>query len=103
LLVDPTDDKIAYAVIANFSTTLATGEKVKQVYRTTTYGQQWTDITGNLANVPVWSIALNSRGGDHTSDVVYIGSDNGVYILIDPTRASPSWSRLSSGLPNVQV
>ena len=91
IIVDPTNSQIAYIVAANFSD-VTTGP---HVWKTTNGGTTWTNISGNLPDMPVWSIALDSSRGD-----LYIGTDAGVYFS---TNGGTSWSVFASGLPEAQV
>jgi photosystem II stability/assembly factor-like uncharacterized protein len=85
LQVDPTNSQIAYAVRNAFGG--------GHVFRTTDGGVSWTDISGNLPNLPAYTIALGSG-------TIYIGNDDGVYFSTD---SGANWTRLGDGLPNVQV
>jgi photosystem II stability/assembly factor-like uncharacterized protein len=71
------------------------------VFRTTDGGANWTNISGTgggaLPNLPVWSIQINDSTSPST---LYIGAEDGVYTSTD---LGVSWSRLGTGLPNVQV
>ena len=67
----------------------------QHVYMTTNFGANWNDISGNMPNVPVDSIALTSDGS-----TIYVGTDVGVYAS---TNGGQSWAVLGSGLPNAQV
>ena len=91
IIVDPTNSQIAYIVAANFSD-VTTGP---HVWKTTNGGTTWTNISGNLPDMPVWSIALDSSSGD-----LYIGTDAGVYFS---TNGGTNWSIFASGLPDAQV
>ena len=64
----------------------------KKVYKSTDRGATWTNITGNLPNISVYSILyyLNAPEG------LYIGTDAGVYYK-DQTMSS--WISFSTGLP----
>jgi hypothetical protein len=79
----------AYVVVPHF----ASGGK--HVYKTTNFGSSWTDISGNLPNPPVDSVAVTPDG-----KTVYVGTDVGVYYT---TNGGTSWSVLSSALPHAQV
>jgi len=91
--VDPANAKIAYAVVNRFNG--------GHVFRTTDGGASWTNISGTgggaLPNLPVWSIQIDNSTSPST---LYIGADDGVYTS---TNLGDSWSRLGTGLPNVQV
>jgi photosystem II stability/assembly factor-like uncharacterized protein len=85
--VDPSDHLKAYAVRDQFGG--------GHVFRTTDGGQTWADISGNLPNLPAYTLAL-----DPLSGTLYVGMDDGVYASTDQGN---SWARFGSGLPNVQV
>jgi hypothetical protein len=89
LLIDPTASTTAYAVRSDFG---SGGHVFK-----TTNGATWTNISGNLPDLPVWSIAIDPRPSTH---VLYIGTDNGAYVSYDQ---GTTWSSFGAGLPNVQV
>jgi len=67
------------------------------VFRTTDGGQSWTDISGDLPNLPAYAIALDPR---ITPNTLYVGTDNGVFASTD---LGGHWSVFRAGLPNVQV
>jgi photosystem II stability/assembly factor-like uncharacterized protein len=88
LQVDPSNPQIAYAVINRFN---AGGT----VFHTTDGGTNWTNISGNLVNEPVWSLQIGTRHG-----TLYIGADDGVYVT---ANFGAFWRRFGEGLPNAQV
>jgi hypothetical protein len=47
---------VAYVVVDQFS-----GGPAGYVFRTSDFGQHWTDISGNLPNTPTTAIVLDSR------------------------------------------
>jgi hypothetical protein len=96
LVVDPSDASTAYAVRNRFTPQGTSGGRV---FATTNGGLSWTDVSGNLPNVPAWSVALDPRGTS-TSRVLYVGTDVGVYASSDAGR---TWAPYGSGLPNAQV
>jgi len=71
-----------------------------RVFKSEDAGQNWTDISGALPDVPTWKIDIDPRTND-----LYLGNDLGVYRLLDnPTGNDPTgWARLGIGLPNVAV
>jgi hypothetical protein len=89
LEVDPTSPQVAYAVVSRFGG--------GHVFRTTNGGGTWADISGNLPDLPTWTLQL---GKPASGDVLYVGNDDGVYVS---TNLGVSWARLSTGLPHVQV
>jgi hypothetical protein len=85
LQVDPTNSQIAYAVRNVFNG--------GHVFRTANGGQTWTDISGNLPNLPTYTIVVGA-------DKLYVGNDDGVYVS---DNLGATWSRLGDALPHVQV
>jgi uncharacterized protein (TIGR03437 family) len=64
------------------------------VFLTTNQGQTWTDISGNLPDVPVTSAAINPNA----PNTIYIGTDLGVF---QTTNGGAVWARLDNGMPRV--
>jgi hypothetical protein len=95
ILVDPNNAQIAYVTAANFGD--VTGGA--HVWMTTNGGATWTSISGNLPNVPVWSLAVQAATGS-TPAFLYVGTDVGVYVS---SNGGATWAPLGTGLPNVQV
>jgi hypothetical protein len=91
LEVDPANPLVVYAVRDQFNDPF----KVGHVFRTTDGGQTWTDISGNLPDLPTSALAVDPRTG-----FLYVGNDMGVYLS---SNLGASWSRFGAGLPNVQV
>jgi hypothetical protein len=96
LAVDPADPGTAYAVRNAFT---APGTAGGHVFETTNGGATWTDVSGNLPNVPGWSIALDPRGAP-AARTIYVGTDVGVYASAD---GGHTWAPYGAGLPNAQV
>jgi hypothetical protein len=92
LIVDPSDKTggTAYLVSPTFGS--------KHVFKTTNFGSTWTDITGNLPNIPVDSVAVSSDG-----KTVWVGTDAGVYSTSNVNGSSTKWSVFGTGLPNAQI
>ncbi len=89
LLVDPTNSQIVYAVRARMGN--------GHVFRSTNGGQTWSNLSGNLPDLPVYAIQLDSR---FNPPALYVGGYNGVYASTD---LGTTWSRFGAGLPNVLV
>jgi hypothetical protein len=92
IAVDPSDSTggTAYAVVNAF-----TSGSSGHVFKTTNFGTTWTDISGNLPDIPVDSVAVSSDG-----KTVYVGTDVGVY---STTNGGTSWAKFGIGLPNAMV
>jgi photosystem II stability/assembly factor-like uncharacterized protein len=86
--VDPWDAAIAYVTLSGYRHS----EYLPHIFKTTDYGQNWTDIHGNLPDVPVNDIIPDP----FNSNVLYIGTDVGVFIT---ENAGTSWEPLGTGLP----
>jgi hypothetical protein len=89
LQVDPANAQVAYAVVSKFNG--------GHVFRTINGGVTWTNISGNLPNLPTWTLQL---GKPASGDVLYVGNDDGVY---SSTDIGVSWSPVGDGLPHAQV
>lgn len=66
------------------------------LYRSTDFGAHWTSIVGNL---PAESINV-IREDPRNADVLYVGTDAGVYVSID---RGAKWLSLSATLPTTPV
>jgi uncharacterized protein (TIGR03437 family) len=94
ITVDPIDSSTAYVTFSGF---LNSNVKPNQhVFRTTDAGAKWTDISGNLPDLPVNSLAVDPD----LPDTLYIGTDAGVMVS---TNGGGSWASLGNGLPKVVV
>ncbi len=65
------------------------------VFRTENRGGNWTDVSGNLPDVPVNAILIDALYPDR----VYAGTDIGVFVL----GSDGGWSSLNQGMPNAIV
>lgn len=93
IVVDSSSDRTAYVTrdVFNF------GTAVGHVFMTTNGGTSWTDITGNLPEMPTRALAVDPRTSPHT---LYVGNDQNVYVS---TNLGVSWSVFKTGLPNAHV
>ncbi|MDX6305912.1 MAG: hypothetical protein QOI77_2881 [Blastocatellia bacterium] len=67
------------------------------LFVTRDYGATWTSIVGNL---PVWGTVNVVREDPKNKDLLYAGTEFGLYISLDGGR---EWKPLMSGLPTVRV
>jgi photosystem II stability/assembly factor-like uncharacterized protein len=72
------------------------GTPSKHVFRTVNGGTTWTNISSNLPDVPVLTMALDPT--DPTD--IFIGTDVGVFRSVN---GGASWVTFNQGLPNVPV
>ena len=97
IAVDPRNRDTAFVVFQG-----APGSGRNQVFKTTNAGLTWTEITGNLVDipgpetdVPLWKVVVDPRDG-----TLYLGSDHGVWRL---KNGAGLWERFGVGLHDVQV
>src|SRR5213078_3187189 len=93
IAVDPVDASTAYVTFSGFPSAL---DLPGHVYKTTSAGGTWVDISGNLPAIPVTDILIDPD----LPRTLYIGTDAGVMITTD---GGNSWSSLGNGLPKVVV
>jgi hypothetical protein len=90
--VHPADSSTAYVTYAGYDASSGRGH----VFRTTDRGATWTDLSGNLPDLPVNHILFDPA----LPNIVYVGTDAGVFVS---TVGGRLWRRLGSGLPNAPV
>jgi uncharacterized protein (TIGR03437 family) len=94
LRFDPIAPATLYAGISGFSGFSPTD--AGHVFKSTDSGQTWTNISGNLPNVPVNDVVVDPD----VADTLYVATDIGVFSTSDGGQA---WATLSTGLPRVLV
>jgi hypothetical protein len=72
------------------------GFGVPHIFKTSDAGVGWKDITADLPDVPVNSIAVDPENGN----LLYVGTDIGVFVSADD---GGTWQEFGSGMPNVAV
>ncbi|GEM_PF-925137 len=87
--IDPRNSDIAYLTYSGFGG--------GHVYKTTNRGQEWIDISGDLPDIPVNSIAISK---DRPDDALFIATDLGVWYT---RNSGATWTRFGTDLPNVVV
>jgi len=92
IALDPANQQRAFVTYSGFNTN--TPEAPGHVFATADQGATWTNISGDLPDVPVTSIALNPV----RANTLYIGTDIGVF---QTTDGGGTWVRLSNGMPKV--
>lgn len=93
IAVDPLDARTAYVTFSGFT---GVADSLGHIFRTSNAGANWTDISGNLPNIPVNDIVVDPD----IPGAIYIGTDAGVMVTTD---AGVTWSSLGNGLPAVVV
>ncbi len=90
--VDPYDALKAYVTLSGFRW----DSPLPHVFATTNGGADWTDISGDLPEIPVNDIIVDPAAVDH----LYIGTDVGVYRTTD---GGTTWEGLHEGFPIIPV
>jgi hypothetical protein len=96
LTVDPANASHVYAVYNGFSRRWTNDGGFGHVFETGDGGGTWTDISGNLPDIPGDDLML--VGGK-----LVVAMDVGVYTAPAGGGAATSWSRLGTALPNASV
>ena len=89
--VFPTSSSTAYVTFLGFS---GFTDNLGHVFMTTNTGQSWTDVSGNLPNIPVNDIVVDPQ----SPSLIYIATDVGI---LGTTDGGTTWATLGAGLPNV--
>lgn len=91
--VHPSNAKVAYLTFSGYS---GFTDTQGHVFKTTDLGASWSDISGNLPNIPVNDIVVDPL----LPNTLYVATDIGVFSTSDDGNA---WSILGAGLPRVTV
>lgn len=97
IAVDPTNASIAYLTFSGFSGTGGNfADNLGHVFKTINAGGAWTDISGNLPNIPANDIVIDPD----ISATLYVATDIGVFQTVN---GGTTWTTLGAGLPRVAV
>jgi hypothetical protein len=88
ILVAPDSAQDVYVAMSGFGS--------GHIFHSTNGGTTWTDLSGNLPDTPMDSIALDPT----LANTIYLASDTGVYVT---SNGGTSWEVLGTNLPNVVV
>jgi sugar lactone lactonase YvrE len=92
--VDKSNPNHAFAVFSGYSRRWIPSAGVGHVFETFNGGSTWTNISGNLPDIPADALAIvGSR--------LVLTTDIGAFTAVDGGGSGTSWSRLGSGLPSV--
>jgi uncharacterized repeat protein (TIGR01451 family) len=92
IAVDTANSQTAYATASSFTF----GSDTKgHVFKTVNGGTSWTDISGNLPNIPANVIVI-----DGPTSTLYVGTDIGIF---QSTTSGGTWNVAGSGLPSAAV
>lgn len=93
VVVDPFNGSTAYAVMSGFT---FGSDTQGHVFKTTNAGATWTDISGNLPNIPADDLVVDPD----VLNWLYVATDIGVYAT---TNGGTTWTPMGSGLPRTVV
>ena len=91
--VHPIRNNTAYALINGFSA----GQKI---YKTTDRGLTWTNVTGDLPNIPVGDLVPHPGSILFDSPKMYLGTELGCYRT---TNGGVNWHRWNNGMPESNI
>jgi photosystem II stability/assembly factor-like uncharacterized protein len=95
--IDPTDARTVYVTLAGYRTRWIRGALAGlgrgHVFVSHNAGESFTDITGNLPDVPANAAVV-------WKDKLFVATDKGVYV---GPKAGGAWARLGKALPNAFV
>jgi photosystem II stability/assembly factor-like uncharacterized protein len=99
LVVDPLNAQSVYVSYSGFN---SGGSGSGHLFHSADGGLTWTDISGNLPDVPVNTILIDPDSvGAGQARVVYVGTDIGVFRAT--LNGAPQWAPFGTGLPPVVV
>jgi photosystem II stability/assembly factor-like uncharacterized protein len=93
IAADPQQAGTAYVAFSGFS---GYGDNLGHVFTTTNAGASWTDISGNLPNIPADDIVVDPL----QANTLYVATDFGVFYT---TNGGTAWGTLVNGLPRAAV
>jgi photosystem II stability/assembly factor-like uncharacterized protein len=82
--IDPQNGSVAYLAMSGFDS--------GHVFKTVNFGQTWTDISGNLPNIPANAVQLDPL----TPTTLYVATDIGVFRSL---AGGITWETFNTGLP----
>jgi uncharacterized repeat protein (TIGR01451 family) len=92
--VDRSNWRIAYVAYGGFNSN--TTSYPGHVFGTTNGGKTWTDISGNLPDVPADSVVLDPAD----PNTLYVGTDAGPFVT---HNGGDTWHAFGTGIPKVAV
>ncbi len=87
VVTDPVEENTMYIVRTGFSPN-------NKVWKTTDLGETWTNISGDLPDLPCNDLFIDPDNTDH----MFIANDLGVYLS---TNGGENWDYASNGMPFV--
>ncbi len=98
---NPGASATGYAVLGGFdqNTPTTPGHVYQVTCQNNCATYTWRNVSGNLPNIPVNSVAVNPN----MPNQVFAGSDWGLYYTDDIAAPAPVWYRFENGLPRVMI
>lgn len=92
ITADPFNEATSYVTFSGYRN----DEYLAHIYRTTDFGQSWTDISGNLPEAPINDIIPDPE----QDSTLYVASDMGVFGTVN---LGETWIPVGDNLPNVPM
>ena len=92
--IDPFNESRAFATFSGYNAN--TSSTPGHVFLTTNHNGTWTNVSGNLPDVPVNTIIIDPQQLNH----LIVGTDLGIF---ESTNAGTTWTQQNEGLANVAV
>jgi photosystem II stability/assembly factor-like uncharacterized protein len=92
IAADPFEESTAYVTLSGYRN----DEYLPHIFRTTDFGQNWTDISGDLPESPINDVIVDPAN----DSVLYVASDVGVFGSVN---LGQNWIPIGEGLPNVPM
>ncbi len=96
IAIDPTNPDKIYVGVQDFGPS-SNGSGGQHIFMSSNQGTTWTDITGNLPNIPLNAILIDPNAPSN----IYVGTDIGVFATTDGGAGGTNeqWEQLGAGLP----
>ncbi len=91
VVADPYKATTAYTTVSGFT---GFGDSLGHVFKTTDGGTSWSDISGNLPNIPADDLAVDTD----ILNTLYLATDGGAF---ESSDGGGTWAPYGTGLPNV--
>lgn len=89
---DPIEEETIYVTVSGFRW----DEPLAHVFKSTDLGENWTEISGDLPEIPVNTIAINPLNNEN----IFVGTDAGIFVS---RNAGDSWENASGNIPQMAV
>jgi len=87
--VHPTNNNVAFALMNGLGT-------IEKVFKTTNRGVNWTNITGDLPDIPMGDLVAHP----YASNELYLGTEMGCF---KTTNGGVNWYRWNNGMPPANI